>query len=68
MVNINAGDDGAVGINQINRIKPSAHAYFKYDGIKRLAGQAIQNRQGGKFKIAQRNIAPRRFNSGKVRA
>ncbi|MPN46604.1 hypothetical protein SDC9_194195 [bioreactor metagenome] len=56
MVQIDAGDDGAVGIDDVRGVKPPAHAHLQNDHVQLGEAQQAQDRQGGEFEIGQRNL------------
>ena len=66
VVDVDAGDDGAVGIDQVHGVQPSAQAHLKNHGIQPGAGQTVQNRQCGEFEIGQRRAATGLLHMGKM--
>ena len=55
MVQVNAGDDGAGRVNDVDRVQPAAQPHFQNDNIQPGVGQLLQKNQRGELEIAQRN-------------
>ena len=70
MININAGHNGAIGIQNIDRIQTTTHAYFENNGIQFGICKESHDGQGSKFKIGERGrireTDPGRFHFGKM--
>src|SRR5690606_38378877 len=56
MVNVHTGDNGAIGIHEVDRVKPPAQAHFHNGDIYALFAEKHQRSQGGVFKVAERCI------------
>ena len=70
VVQIDAGDDGAVGVQNVDGIEPTAQPDFQNHDIEFGIGQQLQNRQRGEFKVGQRDfiaiLASCAFHTGEV--
>ena len=69
MVQVDAGDDGAIRLDDVDRVQPSAQADFENHHLQRAALHHVQNGQRGKFKVGQRDglvvLHPGAFNACK---
>ena len=65
MVQIDAGDDGAVGIHNVDGIQSSPKAHLQNDHIQLGLGQHLKDGQGAELEISQANVASRLLNFGK---
>ena len=61
VVEIYAGEDGAVGVEHVHRIEPAPEADFEYDHIEVCAAEKPHGGQRAKLEIGQGNIAARRL-------
>ena len=68
MVEVNAGHNGDIRVNDVDRIKPSTEAYFEDDHVEPGAGKVMQNGERRKFKIGQRHLTTHRFDCRKAGA
>ena len=55
VVQIDAGDDGAVGVDDVDRIQPPAQADLQNHHLQPAATHHVQNGQRGEFEIGQRD-------------
>ncbi len=67
VVQVDAGDDGDVGIDDVDGIQASAQADFEHDRVQPRLREEAQNGQRGEFKIRQRHIAARGFDGLELR-
>ena len=58
VVEVNAGDDGAIGVDDVDGVQPPAQAHFQNHHVQRRARDDVQNGQGGKLKVGQRHRVP----------
>ena len=56
VVDVDAGDHGAVGIDDVGRIQPPAQAHFQDRDIQPRMAHQPQDGQGGELKVGQRNF------------
>lgn len=56
VVEVNARDDGAVSVKNIDRVEPAAQPDLENDNIEFGIGQQLHDRQRGEFKVAQRDF------------
>ena len=70
MIEINAGEDGAIGIDDIDRIEPPAQTHLQNHAIGRIVHENQQSCERCKFEIRQCNWLrrhPRRLDLGERR-
>ena len=53
VVKVNAGNDGAIGVQDVDGIQPPAQTDFQNHHVKLGVGQQLQDGQGGEFKVSQ---------------
>ena len=58
MVNVDAGDDGAIRIDDIGGVQPPPQAYFKNGNIEQRMAHQPQDCQGREFEIGQGDFFP----------
>ena len=56
MIDVDAGDDGAVGIDDVGGVQPAAQPHFQDGHIQQRMAHQPQDGQRGELKIGQRNI------------
>ena len=61
VIEIDAGDDGDVGLVDVGGVEPPAEADLEDDGVERLRGEDLPRRQRAELEIGQRHVAARRF-------
>ena len=64
VINIDAGDDGAVGINDVGRIQTPAQTDLQDGDIQQGMAHQPQNRQGREFKVGERYLTSAHRASG----
>jgi hypothetical protein len=57
MVDVDAGHDRHVGVDDVDGVEPSAQADLQDHDIEPGAGQQVHDRQRGEFEIGQRDLA-----------
>ena len=67
VIDIDARDDRAIRIDDVDGVEPSAQTDFKYQGIKPGLREKTQNCQGRKLEIRQRDALARGFHGFKLR-
>ena len=67
VVEVDAGDDGAVGIDDVDRVEPPAQADFEDRHVERRRGQQAHDRQRRELEIGERHVLARRFDALEVR-
>ena len=67
VVQVDAGDEGAVGVDDVDRVEPAADADFQDHDVQAGGGHQTENCQHGELEIGQRCLAPQRLDAGKVR-
>ena len=55
MVDVDAGDDGDIGVDHVDRVEAPAEADFEDRHVEPGAGQQMHDGQGGEFEIRQRD-------------
>ena len=58
VVQVHAGDDRTVRVDDIDRVQPAAQAHFQHHGVQPRLREQAQDRQGGELEIGQRGVAP----------
>jgi hypothetical protein len=67
VIEIDAGDHRAIGVNAVDGIEPPAEAHFQDNQIQRLGRQAQHDGQRGELEIRQLHITARRFDGLEMR-
>ena len=67
VVQRDAGDQRAVGIDGVHSVQPAAHAHLQDHQVQRRLGQGPQDGQGGELEPGQRGAAARRLHRREVR-
>jgi len=65
VVDVDAGDDGAIGIHDVDRIEPPAQTHFQNGHIQMGVGHEVHDGQGAELEIGQTHIAAHRLHGGK---
>ena len=55
VIQVNAGEDRAVGIDDVDRIQAPAQTHFEHSAIETRGGEQREHRQGGEFEISEQN-------------
>ena len=55
VVEVDAGDDGAIGVDDVGRIQPAAQADFQDHHIEVAAHHDFEDGEHGEFEVAQRH-------------
>jgi len=58
VVEVDAGQDGAVGVDDVDGVEPPAQTDFEHHGVQPLRSQQRQNGQRGEFEITQAHRLP----------
>ncbi|MCY1528981.1 hypothetical protein D9M68_641050 [compost metagenome] len=61
MIDTDTGDQGKIGIDQVDRIQAPAQPHFQHHGIQGRALKQPKGRQGAHLEIGQGNLATRSF-------
>jgi hypothetical protein len=64
MIDLDTGDHGHVGIDDVHRVEPPAEADLQHHPVERLAAEDLQRRQRAEFEIGQRDLCARLFDRG----
>ena len=67
MIDVDAGDDRAVGIEGIDGVEAAAHADLEDHQIERGRGQQARDRQQGEFEVGQADVTARVLDSFEMR-
>ena len=67
VVQVDAGDDGAIGIDGIDRVVATAEADFEDHEIERCMGQQMGDGQRRELELGQRDVAARGLDRGEMR-
>jgi hypothetical protein len=59
VVEVDAGDDHAVGVEHVDRVQPAAQAHFQDHQVQRRLRQRAQDDEGGELEPGQRDVAAR---------
>ncbi len=59
VVEIDAGDDGDVGVDDVDRVETAAQAHFEHDGVGRGGGEEPQCGERAVLEIRERNLGAR---------
>jgi len=66
VVQVHAGHDGAVGVDDVDRVQASAQPHFQDDHVQRRLREQPQDGQRGQLEIGQRGIAAGRVHGGEL--
>ncbi len=62
VVQVDTGDDGAIGIDNVHGVQATAQADLQHHGVQPGLRKEAQDGQGGEFEIGQRDLAAGGFN------
>ncbi|MNI42643.1 hypothetical protein D3C73_969430 [compost metagenome] len=63
VIKVNAGDDGAIGVDDVDRVQAAAQAHFQHDRIQARLRKQAQDGERGEFEVRQRDFTARRLDS-----
>ncbi|CUI74551.1 Uncharacterised protein [Achromobacter xylosoxidans] len=66
VVQVDAGDDGTVGVDDIDRVQAAAQADFQHHGVQPRLREQAQDRQRGEFEVRQRSVAAGGLDRGEL--
>ena len=63
MVEVDAGDDGDVAVEDVDGIEPAAEADFEDDDVGLFADEDVGGGEGVELEIGERDVAARGFDA-----